>query len=332
MKILITGSAGFIGMHTAQKLAQAGHEVVGLDNINSYYETQLKFNRLLQLGIEKEDIQYNKKLKGQDHFTFIELDIQDAGNLSALFAFEKFDCVIHLAAQAGVRYSITNPRDYIDSNIIGFFNILESCRQFNTPHLVFASSSSVYGNSTAVPFSESQNTDEPVSFYAATKKSNEVMAHAYADLYKIKVTGLRFFTVYGPWGRPDMAPMLFAKAGVEQKPIKIFNNGNQSRDFTYVDDIAEGIKIVVEDQTSTVNYQILNIGKGNPDLLMDFISILEKALQVEFVYDFKPAQKGDVVTTFANTKALEQLGYKPKVSLEDGIPKFVAWFKEYYKL
>ncbi len=332
MKILITGSAGFIGMHTAQKLAQAGHEIIGLDNINSYYETQLKFNRLLQLGIDKEDIQYNKKLKGQDNFTFIELDIQDAGNLSALFASEKFDCVIHLAAQAGVRYSITNPRDYIDSNIIGFFNILESCRQFNTAHLVFASSSSVYGNSSAVPFSESQNTDEPVSFYAATKKSNEVMAYAYADLYKIKVTGLRFFTVYGPWGRPDMAPMLFAKAGIEQKPIKIFNNGNQSRDFTYVDDIVEGLKIVVEDQTSTPNYQILNIGKGNPELLMDFINTLEKALQVNFVYDFKPAQKGDVVTTFANTNTLEKLGYKPKVSLAEGIPKFVEWFKEYYKL
>lgn len=332
MKILITGSAGFIGMHTAQKLANAGHEIIGLDNINSYYETQLKFDRLLQLGIEKEEIQYNKQVKGQTNFTFIELDIQDAGNLSALFASEKFDCVIHLAAQAGVRYSITNPRDYIDSNIIGFFNILESCRQCNTKHLVFASSSSVYGNSNAVPFAENQNTDEPVSFYAATKKSNEVMAHAYSDLYKIKVTGLRFFTVYGPWGRPDMAPMLFAKAGVEQKPIKIFNNGNQSRDFTYVDDIAEGIKIVTEDQSSIANYKILNIGKGNPDLLMDFVSTLEKALQVQFVYDFKPAQKGDVVTTFANTNELEKLGYKPKVSLSEGIPEFVKWFKEYYKL
>lgn len=332
MKILITGSAGFIGMHTANILAQAGHEIIGLDNINSYYGTQLKFDRLQQLGIEKEDIRYNKKIVGKENFTFIELDIQDAGNLSALFAIERFDCVIHLAAQAGVRYSITNPRDYIDSNIVGFFNILESCRQFAITHLVFASSSSVYGNSHDVPFSEKQNTDEPVSFYAATKKSNEVMAHAYSDLYKIKITGLRFFTVYGPWGRPDMAPILFAKAGVEQKPIKIFNNGNQSRDFTYIDDIVEGIKIVAENPQSVENYKILNIGKGNPDLLMDFIATLEKALDVAFVYDFQPAQKGDVITTFADTSALQKLGYKTKVSLAEGIPQFVQWFKKYYKV
>lgn len=332
MKILVTGAAGFIGMHTATKMAIEGHQVIGLDNINSYYETQLKFDRLLQLGIEKEAIQYNSKVSGLLNFEFIELDIQDAGNLNTLFARENFDCVIHLAAQAGVRYSITNPRDYIDSNIIGFFNILEACRQFNINHLVFASSSSVYGNSDEVPFSENQKTDAPVSFYAATKKSNEVMAHAYSDLYKIKVTGLRFFTVYGPWGRPDMAPVLFAKAGVTKKPIMIFNNGNQSRDFTYIDDIVEGIKIVAENSKDIENYKILNIGKGNPDLLMDFVTTLEKELDVAFVYDFQPAQKGDVVTTFADTSALQKLGYKTKVSLVEGIPQFVQWFKKYYKI
>lgn len=332
MKILVTGAAGFIGMHTAAKMAREGHQVIGLDNINSYYETQLKFDRLLQLGIEKEAIQYNNKVSGLTNFEFIELDIQDAGNLNTLLARENFDCVIHLAAQAGVRYSITNPRDYIDSNIIGFFNILEACRQFNINHLVFASSSSVYGNSEEVPFSENQKTDAPVSFYAATKKSNEVMAHAYSDLYKIKITGLRFFTVYGPWGRPDMAPVLFAKAGVAKKPIKIFNNGNQSRDFTYIDDIVEGIKIVAENSKNIENYKILNIGKGNPDLLMDFVTTLEKELNVAFVYDFQPAQKGDVVTTFADTSALQKLGYKTKVSLAEGIPQFVQWFKKYYNL
>ena len=332
MKVLVTGAAGFIGMHTAQKMAKEGHEVVGIDNINSYYETQLKFDRLAQLGIDKDEIQYNKKVSGIPNFVFAELDIQDAGSLSTLFAFEKFDCVIHLAAQAGVRYSITNPRDYIDSNIIGFFNILECCRNFGIAHLVFASSSSVYGNSNAVPFSEHQKTDEPVSFYAATKKSNEVMAHAYSDLYKIRITGLRFFTVYGPWGRPDMAPMLFAKAGVEHKPIKVFNNGEQSRDFTYVDDIVEGIKLVAESKPGGTAYSILNIGKGKPDLLMDFIGILEKELGLKFVCDFQPAQKGDVVTTFADTSALQNMGYKPKVSLEEGIPQFIHWFRTYYNV
>ncbi|QBZ97871.1 NAD-dependent epimerase/dehydratase family protein [Flavobacterium sangjuense] len=332
MKILVTGAAGFIGMHTAAKMAADGHRVIGLDNINSYYETQLKFDRLLQLGIEKEDIRYNSKVSGLPNFEFIELDIQDAGNLNTLFARENFDCIIHLAAQAGVRYSITNPRDYIDNNIIGFFNILEACRQFSINHLIFASSSSVYGNSDDVPFSENQKTDAPVSFYAATKKSNEVMAHAYSDLYKIKITGLRFFTVYGPWGRPDMAPVLFAKAGVNKKPIKIFNNGNQSRDFTYIDDIVEGIKIVAENSKDIENYKILNIGKGAPDLLMDFVTTLGKELNVDFIYDFQPAQKGDVIATFANTKALENLGYKPKTSLFDGIHEFVDWFKKYYKI
>ena len=330
MKVLITGAAGFIGMHTVQKFADLGHTVVGLDNINSYYETDLKYARLNQLGINKDDLEYNIEIKGNQNISFIQLDIQDAGNLNSLFAKQNFDMVIHVAAQAGVRYSLTNPRDYIDSNIIGFYNILEACRNFPVAHLVFASSSSVYGNTDTIPFSENQNTDFPVSFYAATKKSNEVMAHAYSDLYKLKITGLRFFTVYGPWGRPDMAPILFAKAGMEQKPIKVFNNGKQSRDFTYVDDIVQGIIIVAEDKIDDRMFKILNIGNGNPVSLMTFISILEKELGTPFQYNFMPPQKGDVVVTYADTKEIEKLGYKATTPLELGIPKFVAWFKEYY--
>lgn len=331
MKILITGAAGFIGMHTAQKFASLGYEVIGLDNINSYYETDLKYARLAELGIERNALAYNKLIKGHnDNISFIQLDIQDAGNLNALFAKEKFHTVIHLAAQAGVRYSITNPRDYIDSNIIGFYTILEACRNFEVPHLIFASSSSVYGDTETIPFSENQNTDFPVSFYAATKKSNEVMAHSYSSLYQLKITGLRFFTVYGPWGRPDMAPVLFAKAGIEQQPIKVFNNGEQSRDFTYIDDIVQGVVLVAEDKWLLKNYQILNIGKGSPVSLMDFIHLLEKELNIQFDYHFMPPQKGDVVTTYSDTSEIEKLGYKASTPLETGIPKFVKWFKNYY--
>ena len=333
MKVLITGAAGFIGMHTVQKFAFLGYEIIALDNINSYYETDLKYARLAALGIEKNALAYNKLIKGHhDNISFIQLDIQDAGNLNVLFSTQNFDIVIHLAAQAGVRYSITNPRDYIDSNIIGFYTILEACRNFKIKHLIFASSSSVYGNTDNVPFTENQNTDFPVSFYAATKKSNEVMAHAYASLYQLKITGLRFFTVYGPWGRPDMAPVLFAKAGVEQQPIKVFNNGEQSRDFTYIDDIIQGIVLVAEDQTILKNFQIVNIGKGSPVSLMDFIKLLEKELNIQFDYHFMPPQKGDVVTTYSDTTAIEKLGYKASTPLEIGIPKFVEWFKDYYKI
>jgi UDP-glucuronate 4-epimerase len=330
MKVLITGAAGFIGMHAVNKFASLGYEVVALDNINAYYETQLKYDRLKELGIKKEFLEYNKLISGNSNIFFIQLDIQDAGNLNALFANHQFDLVIHLAAQAGVRYSITNPRDYIDSNIIGFYTILEACRNFQVKHLVFASSSSVYGNTDVIPFSESQSTDSPVSFYAATKKSNEVMAHAYSELYQLKITGLRFFTVYGPWGRPDMAPVLFAKAGIENEPIKVFNNGEQSRDFTYIDDIIQGIALVAEDKTILKKFQILNIANGSPVSLMDFIHILEKELSIPFQYNFMPSQKGDVVVTYADTKAIEKLGYKATTPLELGITKFVAWFKEYY--
>jgi len=332
MKILITGAAGFIGMHTVQKMATLGNEVIGLDNINAYYETDLKYARLAELGIKREDLEYNKKVNGNTNIQFVLLDIQDAGNLNSLFAEQKFDIVIHLAAQAGVRYSITNPRDYIDSNIIGFYNVLEACRNFPLHHLVFASSSSVYGNTDIVPFSEKQNTDFPVSFYAATKKSNEVMAHSYSELYKMKITGLRFFTVYGPWGRPDMAPTLFAKAGMEGKPIKVFNEGNQSRDFTYIDDIVQGIQIVAQNPSTESNFRILNIGNGNPVNLMSFIKLLEINLNKSFQYQMMSAQKGDVVTTYADVSEIEKLGYKATTPLELGIPKFVNWFLDYYTL
>ena len=330
MKILITGAAGFIGMHAVLKFASLGHDVIGLDNINAYYETDLKYARLAELGIKREDLEYNKKVKGNTNIKFVLLDIQDAGNLNSLFAKQKFDIVIHLAAQAGVRYSITNPRDYIDSNIIGFYNILEACRNFPLQHLVFASSSSVYGNTDVVPFSENQNTDSPVSFYAATKKSNEVMAHSYSELYKMKITGLRFFTVYGPWGRPDMAPTLFAKAGMEGKPIKVFNEGNQSRDFTYIDDIVQGIEIVAQNPPTETNFRLLNIGNGNPVSLMKFIKLLESHLDKSFLYNMMPAQNGDVQSTYADVSEIQKLGYKATTSLEYGIPKFVNWFTGYY--
>ena len=330
MKILITGAAGFIGMHAVLKFASLGHDVIGLDNINAYYETDLKYARLAELGIKREDLEYNKKVKGNTNIKFVLLDIQDAGNLNSLFAKQKFDIVIHLAAQAGVRYSITNPRDYIDSNIIGFYNILEACRNFPLQHLVFASSSSVYGNTDVVPFSENQNTDAPVSFYAATKKSNEVMAHSYSELYKMKITGLRFFTVYGPWGRPDMAPTLFAKAGMEGKPIKVFNEGNQSRDFTYIDDIVQGIQIVSQNPPAETNFRLLNIGNGNPVSLMEFIKLLESHLDKSFIYNMMPAQNGDVQSTYADVSEIQKLGYKATTSLEYGIPKFVNWFTGYY--
>ena len=332
MKILITGAAGFIGMHTVQKMANLGNEVIGLDNINAYYETDLKYARLAELGIKREDLEYNKKVNGNTNIQFVLLDIQDAGNLNALFAKQKFDVVIHLAAQAGVRYSITNPRDYIDSNIIGFYNILEACRNFPLQHLVFASSSSVYGNTDIVPFSEKQDTDFPVSFYAATKKSNEVMAHSYSELYKMKITGLRFFTVYGPWGRPDMAPTLFAKSGMEGKPIKVFNEGNQSRDFTYIDDIVQGIQIVVQKSPAETNFRLLNIGNGNPVNLMEFIKLLELNIGKPFQYQMMPAQKGDVQSTYADVSEIEKLGYKATTPLELGIPKFVNWFLDYYNI
>jgi UDP-glucuronate 4-epimerase len=331
MKILITGTAGFIGMHLAIKLSSLGFEIIGLDNINSYYDTELKYDRLKEQGIKKENIFYNKLINGANGIQFIELDLQDAGNLQALFSKQAFDVVINLAAQAGVRYSITNPKDYIDSNISGFFNILEACRNFPVKHLIYASSSSVYGNSAKIPFQESDNTDEPISFYAATKKSNEVMAHTYSSLYGIKATGLRFFTVYGPWGRPDMAMFLFTKAILKGETIKVFNHGNLLRDFTFIDDIVDGICAIINKDDNTKEHKIYNIGHGSPVKLLEFIEELEKTLNIPAKKENYPLQDGDVLVTFASTFALlRDFGYQPSISIEVGVKKFVDWYVSYF--
>ena len=332
MKVLITGTAGFIGMHLAMRLASNGHEVVGLDNINSYYDANLKYARLSKQGIKKEEILYNKLLQGIENIRFIEIDLQDAGNLNALFAKQQFEMVINLAAQAGVRYSITNPKDYIDSNILGFYNVLEATRNFSVKNLVFASSSSVYGNSHKTPFCEEDDTDHPISFYAATKKSNELMAHTYSHLYDINITGLRFFTVYGPWGRPDMAMFMFTRNILENKPIKVFNEGNLLRDFTYIDDTITGVASIVNNYTSAdKSFEIFNIGNSKPVKLLDFIHSIENVLGKKAQLEMMPMQEGDVQVTCASTKKLfEKYNYRPTTNIDEGVEKFVKWYKEFY--
>jgi UDP-glucuronate 4-epimerase len=339
MKILITGTAGFIGYHLAKKLLKRGETVVGVDNINDYYETDLKYARLLDCGITREAEKWHISQKSSKfpEYTFIRMNLEDKDELNQLFEKENFDIVCNLAAQAGVRYSLENPHAYISSNINGFMNILEACRNYNVGSLVYASSSSVYGNSPKMPLSVDDRVDNPISLYAATKKANELMAYTYSHLFNIKTTGLRFFTVYGPWGRPDMAPILFAKAITNDKPIKVFNNGNLERDFTYVDDIVEGI-IKVSDgslNNKTTNhselYSIYNIGNGNPVKLMDFINTMETALNKKAQKNFMEMQPGDVLKTFADVDALKKdFGYSPNTSLKDGIKEFVQWFKNYY--
>lgn len=321
MKYLVTGAAGFIGMHTAKYLLKLGHKVVGLDNMNSYYEPQLKAYRLAQLT-------------PLIHFTFVQVDLADREGMAKLFAEEGFDRVIHLAAQAGVRYSIDNPMAYVDSNLIGMATVLEGCRHHNIEHLVYASSSSVYGKNEKVPFSETDSVDNPVSLYAATKKSNEVMAHSYADLYSIPVTGLRFFTVYGPAGRPDMAPWLFTEAISQDKPIKVFNHGKMMRDFTYIDDIVEGIMRIqdVIPQGKTP-YALFNIGNNEPIKLSRFIEAIESACGKTAEKHYLDMQPGDVKHTYADTGRLEEaIGYKPKLKIEEGIDRFVSWYKEYRQI
>lgn len=350
MKILITGTAGFIGFHLATKLIARGDEIVGLDSINDYYDIRVKYGRLQMTGISQESIEYNKLVPSAIHpnYQFIQLNLEDKANLEKVFAEHKFDKVINLAAQAGVRYSLTNPDAYIDANIVGFLNILECCRHHQIKHLTYASSSSVYGLNENQPFSTKDNVDHPISLYAASKKSNELMAHTYSHLFKIPTTGLRFFTVYGPWGRPDMALFLFTKAILENRPIDVFNYGEMQRDFTYVDDIVEGI-IRVNDNppkenpewnpnsddasVSSAPYKVYNIGNNNPVKLMDFITALENKLGITAEKNMLPIQAGDVPSTYADVSDLiRDLNYKPETTIQEGINKFVDWYRDFFKV
>lgn len=349
-KILVTGTAGFIGFHLAQRLVNRGDEVVGFDCINNYYDINLKYSRLSLMGIDKGAIEYGKIVQSSkfNNYSFVQLKLEDRESVLNLFASQKFDKVCNLAAQAGVRYSIQNPFTYIDSNINGFLNILEGCRHNQVKHLAYASSSSVYGLNEEMPFSTSHNVDHPISLYAASKKSNELMAHTYSYLYGIPTTGLRFFTVYGPWGRPDMALFIFTKAIIEGTPIDVYNNGKMQRDFTYIDDIVEGIVRVIDNPaspdsswsganpnpgTSVAPYKIYNIGNSAPVKLMDFIESIEQALGKQAIKNMLPLQAGDVPATWANVDDLvENLGYKPQTSVRYGIGQFVEWYKKYYKI
>ncbi|RZS97987.1 UDP-glucuronate 4-epimerase [Cecembia calidifontis] len=348
MKYLITGTAGFIGFHLAKQLLERGDRVVGLDNINDYYDVNLKFGRLKDSGIDKEEIKDHELVQSKKYegYSFVKADLSEKAFLFELFQKEQFDVVVNLAAQAGVRYSLINPDAYIDANITGFLNILEACRAFPVNHLVYASSSSVYGANTKMPFSTSDNVDHPLSLYAASKKSNELMAHTYSHLFKIPTTGLRFFTVYGPWGRPDMALFLFIEAMKKGEPIQVFNHGKMKRDFTYVEDIVEGI-IRVADRppkgnpewngnkpdpgSSYAPFKVYNIGNSSPVELMDYIGALEKALGIEAKKELLPLQPGDVPATFADVSDLmRDTGYKPNTPVEVGVARFVEWYNTYY--
>jgi UDP-glucuronate 4-epimerase len=348
MKILITGIAGFIGHHVAKKLVKDEHEVIGIDNINNYYDVNLKFDRLNELGINQSELDKLDVVKS-DFFPklkFIRVSLENNVKIASLFKEEQFDIVCHLAAQAGVRYSIENPHSYIESNIIGFLNILEGCRYNKVKHLVYASSSSVYGLNEKMPLSTRDSTNHPVSLYAATKKSNEMMAHSYSHLFDLPTTGLRFFTVYGPWGRPDMAPMLFAEAIKSGIPLKIFNNGKMLRDFTYIDDIVTGITKVLltpaecnsnwdsnnpSASSSSAPFRLYNIGNSKPVKLMEFIQTLEKSMNKEAQKEFYPMQPGDVLKTFAETSdLLKDFNFSPSIPLKVGMDQFVKWYNSYY--
>lgn len=333
-KILVTGAAGFIGFHLSNTLLKKGYKVVGLDNINDYYSQQLKYDRLKELGIYnivESEINYKSDLRP---FTFLKGDLEDTSFWENHIKPQGITHIIHLAAQAGVRYSLENPRAYVSSNISGFLNVLEFCREQKINHLIYASSSSVYGMNSAQPFSETERCDNPVSLYAATKRANEMMAFTYHHLFGINSMGLRFFTVYGPWGRPDMAPILFAKAAYEGKPIKVFNHGNQSRDFTYIDDIINGIIAVYEKKEDVVNgAQVCNIGNGSPVDLMGFIQAIEKETGIELKKEYIDAQPGDVAITFADTSKLsKEIDYKTKVNISEGVKNFIDWYKKYEKI
>ena len=347
MKILITGTAGFIGYHLSKKLIERGDTVIGVDQINDYYDIELKYSRLKDLGIEKSNIIEGKKITSSIHsnHSFYKGNLEDKDFIDFVFKNEKPEAVCNLAAQAGVRYSLKNPKAYIDSNIVGFINILEACRHNGVENLSYASSSSVYGLNKNLPFSTKDNVDHPVSLYAASKKSNELMAHTYSHLFGISTTGLRFFTVYGPWGRPDMALFLFAKAALENQTIDVYNHGEMVRDFTYVDDIVKGVISVIDNpakksmdfeknpspNTSSAPYRVYNIGKNNPVNLMDFITAIEKKIGKTVKKNFMEIQPGDVPETYADVTDLERdFNYKPNTSIDFGISKFIDWYKDYY--
>ena len=336
MKILVTGSAGFIGFHLVNLLVSLGHRVIGLDNINDYYDINLKLARLEHSGITHKEIEYSKKYDSPTllGFSFVKINLTDSQGLNDLFTYEGFDCVCHLAAQAGVRYSLENPHAYINSNVTGFLNILETCRKYKIDHLVYASSSSVYGINEKIPFSVEDSTDHPVSLYAASKRSNELMAHVYSHLYSIPITGLRFFTVYGPWGRPDMAYYKFANSIFENKPIEVYNHGNMLRDFTYIDDIVEGIVLAInqtpKENNSSPPLSLYNLGNNNPVKLLDFIDVLEKSFGKAAIKKYLDMQPGDVPVTYADIdKTKNNLGWEPKTSLIEGLNHFAKWFNEY---
>jgi UDP-glucuronate 4-epimerase len=348
MKILITGTAGFIGFHLAKRLIERGDEVVGLDSINDYYDPRVKYGRLADTGIDQDDIAYGRLCPSKKHanYRFVQMNLEDRAAMEKLFTEQAFDRVCNLAAQAGVRYSLVNPHAYINANIVGFMNILECCRHHDIRHLAYASSSSVYGLNEAMPFSTGHNVDHPVSLYAASKKSNELMAHCYSHLYSLPTTGLRFFTVYGPWGRPDMALFLFTKAILEGKPIDVFNHGRMQRDFTYVDDIVEGVTRVIDHpprgseswsgakpdpSCSRAPYKVYNIGNSAPVKLLDFITAIEKALGKKADKKMLPIQPGDVPATWADvTDLIEDLDYQPATPIEEGVRRFVDWYLEFY--
>ena len=332
-KVLVTGAIGFIGYHLTERLLKEGYAVVGIDNINSYYDVRLKYAKLPILGINEDSIWPNVPYQStkHKHFKFVKLDIKDRYNLEKLFETEKFDIVCNLAAQAGVQYSIQDPHTYVENNITGFINIIDACRQHKIEHFVYASSSSVYGNREDVPFKESDNVDHPISLYAASKKANELIAHSYSHLFNLKTTGLRFFTVYGPWGRPDMAPFIFVKRISEGKPITVFNNGDMERDFTYVDDIVEGVYKVIQENSTPENYKIYNLGNSKPVNLNDFINTIENVVGEKAIIYYKPMREGDVVRTYSDISKLQKdYGYIPKSDIKEGIRRFIEWYEKYY--
>ncbi|MFV0189014.1 NAD-dependent epimerase/dehydratase family protein [Empedobacter falsenii] len=335
--VFITGVAGFIGYHLAEKLIEKNIKVVGIDNINDYYTVQLKYDRLKELGINQEFASnFGQKVlssKYEEKMIFYRMNLEDKESLAQIFKEYSFDAVVNMAAQAGVRYSIENPDAYGQSNLVGFLNILECCRNYNVKKLLYASSSSIYGNSSDVPFSTNQNVDHPISLYAATKKANELMAHAYSHLYNFQTIGLRFFTVYGPWGRPDMAMFLFTDAILNHQPLKVFNHGDLSRDFTYIDDIIQGIDKILEDKNTNEKYQLYNIGNSKPVQLMDFIKEIEKSTGEKAILEMYPMQAGDVNQTWADVQDLkDKFGYNPHYPVDKGVYNFVQWYRKYYKI